>query len=115
MACGLWVLSGFLLFIIAEKIFIFEADNNDSPLSEDDESTDKNKRKLLDNELDNNNCFVPSENNGLHGKNGVQAIKDIYEKKNGICNGFANGSNGGLYHKATGQLSDEVFIFNLLF
>lgn len=80
MTCGLWVLSGFLIFIIAEKIFIFEKD--------DEDDTD-DKSKLLDKELDNNNCLKV---NGLHGNNAILV------EGNGN-NGFSK--TNGYYHKAT--------------
>ena len=69
MTCGLWVLTGFLVFIIAEKIFIGESESNSE---EKEENTQKCKlgdkdffKKATLKEFENNNCLMSSDGNVL--------------------------------------------------
>ncbi|XP_012287643.1 zinc transporter ZIP13 [Orussus abietinus] len=54
--CGLWVLTGFLLFVIAEKIFTGELQRNEDTKEEED------SEKKASDEVDNNNCLTAIEN-----------------------------------------------------
>ena len=83
MTCGLWVLSGFLVFIIAEKMFINEGDSLEEEVEKEEEdkedkekkgkedpqickSTDVNffKKGVLK-EFENNNCLTSSDDDDL--------------------------------------------------
>lgn len=78
MGCGLWVLGGFLVFVIAEKIF--NCNSNE-------------EHKEFKNEpLENNNCA--EKKNGL--------VKPEQNKDNGMVNGECNGVKkrlNGIEHK----------------
>lgn len=57
MTCGLWVLGGFLVFVIVEKLFAFEqeAEIEDAPINNTElcEKTNTEAEK----EMENNNCI----------------------------------------------------------
>ncbi|XP_076246016.1 zinc transporter Zip99C isoform X2 [Calliopsis andreniformis] len=113
MTCSLWVLSGFLVFVIVEKLFSFERESD----SEEDESVIANKESEqeatmdTEKEMENNNC-IPLIGTNL--KNGfskrftkidyskaIDELQPFLEKKNGYSylpdckeshkNGFVNG------------------------
>ncbi|XP_046752424.1 zinc transporter ZIP13 homolog [Diprion similis] len=129
MACGLWVLAGFLVFVIAEKIFGGLAQNGDDEEDDDDEeeedavnvdvddniglseSINRNKIKqleLLNNnnfqkELENNNCLMSNGNV----KNGcvrlsaqiMNGIPKDILSLNGGCCNMSNSCKNGLNAK----------------
>lgn len=72
MTCGLWVLSGFLVFIVAEKMFIDEGNENEKEV-EDKTITNQNIKdehlfkKATLKEFENNN-FLMSSNNDIISK-----------------------------------------------
>lgn len=77
MACGLWVLTGFLVFIIAEKMFITEgdADEGEEPEELETEPTETSQVFLNNNvhkELENNNFLTM---NGASSKNDISKVK----------------------------------------
>lgn len=86
MHCGIWVLSGFSLFVVAEKIFSNSQGEDEEEEDEDEEEEEarriihiEEKRNKTTNSYDNNNSLV----NGCLTKNGT---------KNGVkySNGFGD-------------------------
>lgn len=59
MTCGLWVLSGFLVFIIAEKMFINEGENSSEEKKVKDDRKSIPKNDSLKG-FENNNCLISS-------------------------------------------------------
>lgn len=126
MACGLWVLGGFLVFVIAEKLFSGLAQDGDDEDDDEDEeenydhdgrSSTNNERvdnlqtsnkikqiELMNNnnfqkELENNNCLMPNGNV----KNGcvksalmMNGIMKDISKLNGTCCGMSNSCKNDL-------------------
>ena len=75
MACGLWVLTGFLVFIVAEKMFIGEGDaDNNEPHEASNSVNEQNHEYVNNNELENNNCLSL---NGASSRNGFTKLKYI--------------------------------------
>ncbi|XP_043483025.1 zinc transporter ZIP13 [Leptopilina heterotoma] len=109
MTCGLWVLSGFLVFIVAEKMFIDEGEKNSE---EEDEqktetklttSTDEHLfKKATLKEFENNNFLMSSENDiltKLCARNGKQEPPTVVELKlnfNKVLNGYKNSPKNGV-------------------
>lgn len=56
MTCGLWVLSGFLVFVILEKIFAFESEPEDAEPQPDDQQNQLDSSHA-EKEMENNNCI----------------------------------------------------------
>lgn len=109
MACGLWVLAGFLVFVVAEKMFsgVGNADDDDQEEHENEAVATMYPKKAK--ELENNNCNGQLDDCLKLGKNGfangqltkINGLNNGLRKVNGIdykkCNGYANGfakSNG---------------------
>lgn len=64
MPCGLWVLSGFLVFVIVEKMFAFEEPESEES-AEDLKIQETPSHHQTEKEMENNNCI-----NLIAGKNG---------------------------------------------
>lgn len=126
MVCGLWVLSGFLVFIIAEKIFIGDGttDENDENNILDNEKIFKSKSEIIhnnnhDNEIQNNNFLSVngkivdekfSTNSGLnHTRKNGYSVNSISTNStgNGIIKShdYNNYNNGEMQRK---QLSNTI-------
>lgn len=75
MACGLWVLTGFLVFIIAEKMFIGEGEGDEDEAGKE-ESNPKDRIKEKSSELLNNNIQKEWDNNNSVTMNGVAGSKN---------------------------------------
>ena len=79
MACGLWVLSGFLVFVIVEKLFSFERE----PDAEAEESVieDKGENASVEEEkeMENNNC-IPLTGNNLKNEFSKRYAKTDFSK-----------------------------------
>ncbi|XP_026669803.1 zinc transporter ZIP13 isoform X2 [Ceratina calcarata] len=100
MKCSLWVLGGFLVFVIVEKLFAFdeEAEEEDAEISEE-VSIEAEK------EMENNNCINLIANNLKNGSTKrplneySKAINEPFlEKKNGyikLPNGFKDAYKNG--------------------
>ncbi|OAD62231.1 hypothetical protein WN48_06872 [Eufriesea mexicana] len=100
MTCGLWVLGGFLVFVIVEKLFTFEQETE----NEDDSTSNAEVCEKVDieaeKEMENNNCINLIGNNpknGLTKKNSndfpkiINELEPFLEEKNGysqLPNGF---------------------------
>ncbi|XP_063976545.1 zinc transporter ZIP13 homolog [Diachasmimorpha longicaudata] len=91
--CGLWVLTGFLVFIIAEKIFAGNSNEDD----EDDNETDQAKV------FQHNNEKVHMNNNH-HNGHYFQLNNTI--KKNGFANGIVKPSKDEIYSRSEMQKID---------
>lgn len=90
MTCNLWVLSGFLVFVIVEKLFCVEA-----PDDEDDGSVITKKQEAQDDagmaaekEMENNNCITLCANN--------------------LKNGFSKRSDKADYSKDIEEVTDTI-------
>ncbi|OXU27082.1 hypothetical protein TSAR_008387 [Trichomalopsis sarcophagae] len=117
MGCGLWVLAGFLVFVVAEKMFSGvgnpdDEDDNAEEMGRENEAVATIVPKKT-NELENNNCdgqlgdcpklgnngFANGDVTKINGlKNGLRKVNGIdYKKFNGYANGFAkiNGVKNG--------------------
>ncbi|KAK1127573.1 hypothetical protein K0M31_004104 [Melipona bicolor] len=100
MTCGLWVLGGFLVFVIVEKLFAFEQET-------EIEDTSINNAKICEKgniedekEMENNNCINLIGSNPKNGfskrfandfSNAINELQPFIEKKNGysqLSNGF---------------------------
>ncbi|XP_076636116.1 uncharacterized protein LOC143349078 isoform X2 [Colletes latitarsis] len=97
MTCGFWVLGGFLVFVIVEKLFNVERESEDADESvitdkqDDRESTDTEAEK----EMENNNCITLIGDNPQNGFSKpyddlftdivgvINKLKPSSEKKNG--------------------------------
>ncbi|XP_066592697.1 zinc transporter ZIP13 homolog isoform X2 [Prorops nasuta] len=80
MACGLWVLTGFLVFIIIEKFFAFE--NESEPEKEDrNDACERTRETFGQKEIENNNCLNINRDNVRNGvkKNGFVYSKNLSE------------------------------------
>ncbi|XP_043274037.1 zinc transporter ZIP13 homolog [Venturia canescens] len=89
MACGLWVLTGFLVFIIAEKVFIGEGEGVEDE-EEKDESNLTARTKEKNNEYLNNNIQKEWDNNNIVTTNGAVGSKNhakLKSSKNVEMNG----------------------------
>ncbi|XP_015120293.1 zinc transporter ZIP13 homolog [Diachasma alloeum] len=95
--CGLWVLTGFLVFIIAEKIFVGSNDEDE----EDDNETDEPKV------FQNNNKKVHAHNNH---QNGHYFHLNNITKKNGFANGVVKPSKDEIYSRSEMQKIDYSII-----
>ncbi|KAF7990879.1 hypothetical protein HCN44_000684 [Aphidius gifuensis] len=69
--CGLWVLAGFLVFIIAEKIFIGETINHEDTSDDADDEDTSEIDENIENKTNNN------ENNNNKTANGIKKINKI--------------------------------------
>lgn len=113
MPCGLWVLTGFLVFVIVEKIFAFdyeaevvETDSSSSSTREKQQILENKKLSCesiknidVDKEMENNNCITVI---GTKQKNGyarrctpdeLSEMEPFLEKKP-MKNGYVETSNG---------------------
>lgn len=81
MGCGLWVLSGFLVFVIAEKLFCGSGEEETEAAKAD--------------HFENNNCADKVVKNGM-----VKPVNGL--TKNGECNGFKKSLNGVNYKNCNG-------------
>ncbi|XP_029042554.1 zinc transporter ZIP13 homolog [Osmia bicornis bicornis] len=108
MCCGMWVLSGFLVFVIAEKLFGFEQE------AEPDDAF-ANQKEILDEtsiedekEMENNNCITSMGNNLKNGfskrytktdfEKAMNEMQPFLEKKNGyshLSNGYKDTHKNG--------------------
>ncbi|XP_031785149.1 zinc transporter ZIP13 isoform X2 [Nasonia vitripennis] len=129
MGCGLWVLAGFLVFVVAEKMF----SGVGNPDDEDDNAEEKERENepvatmvpKKTKKLENNNCdgqlavclklgkngFANGDVTKINGlKNGLRKVNGIdYKKCNGYANGFAksNGAKNGFCADAPDQQLSE--------
>lgn len=107
MTCGLWVLGGFLVFVIVEKLFAFEQEAEDEDDSSNDTETCEKNSIEAEKEMENNNCINligNSPKNGFskkHPDNFSKAIEEMQpflEKKNGysqLPNGYKETHTNG--------------------
>ncbi|XP_024945064.1 zinc transporter ZIP13 homolog isoform X2 [Cephus cinctus] len=130
--CGLWVLAGFLVFIVAEKMFAGEEEEDDEEEEEEEQKKEEFSNNNSHTELENNNClkldgakkdFMKNgmKSNGF-ARNIVHPLSDVKNLKNGYIkdasvfnatkrNGFVKGNANGYliaqeidgYLKNTGQ------------
>lgn len=127
MGCGLWVLCGFLVFIIAEKMFSTGSDDQDDEAEPQSSGEQK---------YDNNNCAGPVElckrnrvatNGDSNGLRKEQQPNGLRKLGNGVkgCNGYANGfgtkgngvklaSNGFCGAREAENKCGEEFFFGLV-
>lgn len=112
MTCGLWVLSGFLVFIVAEKMFIDEGEKNSDENEENNEqktetkpakSTDEHLfKKATLKEFENNNFLMSSENDILtklcsqNGKTETPTVVELKLNFNKVLNGYKNSPKNGV-------------------
>ena len=79
MACGLWVLSGFLVFVIVEKLFSFEREPDavadESAIEDKGENASAEEAK----EMENNNC-IPLTGNNLKNEFSKRYAKTDFSK-----------------------------------
>ncbi|CAL7946322.1 unnamed protein product [Xylocopa violacea] len=90
MTCGLWLLGGFLVFVIVEKLFAFEQEAEIEDADADNAETCEESSIEAEKEMENNNCITLI---GGNQKNGFpKVINEIFlEKKNGyskLPNGY---------------------------
>ncbi|XP_033322942.2 zinc transporter Zip99C [Megalopta genalis] len=99
MTTGLWVLSGFLVFVIVEKLFSFEqdADAEEEEAATDEKSTTNEARK----EAENNNCSILANRNPKNGMSNGYTKADIQKLINNL-QPFLEKTNNRYSH-----LSDE--------
>ncbi|KAL2738210.1 zinc transporter ZIP13 [Vespula maculifrons] len=114
MPCGLWVLTGFLVFVIVEKIFAFDYDPEEQQ-TDDNKEPSENITKNLETEkeeMENNNCINLI---GIKQKNGYNQrctdnefleVEPFLEKKP-MKNGYREMSNGVKKSKKNGYLKSE--------
>lgn len=57
MTCGLWVLGGFLVFVIAEKLFTFEQETEIEDTSINNAKLCEKANAEVEKEMENNNCI----------------------------------------------------------
>lgn len=79
MVCGLWVLSGFLVFVIVEKLFSFDREpdtvDDDSAIEDKGENAGVEEEK----EMENNNC-IPLTGNNLKNEFSKRYTKTDFSK-----------------------------------
>ncbi|CAK9805989.1 Zinc transporter ZIP13 [Anthophora quadrimaculata] len=100
MNCGLWVLGGFLVFVIAEKLFGFEQEAEKEDASSAELEVGEKSNIEAEKEMENNNCINLIESNPKNGfsKNlsndfskAIDELQPFLEKKNGysqLANGY---------------------------
>ena len=95
MTCGLWVLGGFLVFVIAEKMF--------NGCNYEEIHTPSEPKENFKYECDNNNVLNELEKIELNKKNGYNGSKKLNSINNGFfkCDGFSSKSG----------LLNEKFVF----
>ncbi|XP_012261346.2 zinc transporter ZIP13 homolog [Athalia rosae] len=138
MACGLWVLAGFLVFIIAEKMFCGLVQNDEEEKDEMEDTSDKstenrdtrsileekNQMKIntvqqelmLNNnfqkELENNNCLMPNGNvkNGCVRNAHIVngTLKNITQLTDGCCEMSINCRNGFKIRESNGFIKNQT-------
>ncbi|XP_015432885.1 PREDICTED: zinc transporter ZIP13 homolog [Dufourea novaeangliae] len=116
-ACGLWVLSGFLIFVIAEKLFNFEQETeiDDESVMSKKEEPRCNGGIQAEKEMENNNCITlingdpKNEISKRYAKTDYQKsideIQPFLENKNGyshLQNGYKNS------HKKNGFVGNGI-------
>lgn len=107
MACGLWVLSGFLVFVIVEKIFAVESDPEE-PTDAKEPETGENLNHQAEKEMENNNCITLVGGNAKNGlpkryaqtefSKAIAELQPFLERTTGK-NGYTQLPNG--YNKDT--------------
>ncbi|XP_076279665.1 zinc transporter Zip99C [Lasioglossum baleicum] len=109
MVSGLWVLSGFLVFVIVEKLFCFEQDSEDEEEATNDEEPSGEMSVEPEKEMENNNCIMLV--NGIP-KNGISKgytkindIQPFLEKKN-VYSHLADECKNS--HKKNGFVSNGI-------
>lgn len=82
MATGLWVLSGFLVFVIVEKLFSVEQDAE----AEEEEATAKDEKSNSETnkEMENNNCSILVNGNPKNGVSNGYTKADIQKLINNL-------------------------------
>ncbi|XP_035737992.1 zinc transporter ZIP13 homolog [Vespa mandarinia] len=115
MPCGLWVLTGFLVFVIVEKIFAFDYDPEEQQ-ADDNTNTSKN---IIENfetdkeEMENNNCINLigiKQNNGYvqHCTDNELLEMEPFLENKLVKNGYMEiNSNGVKKPKKNGYLKSE--------
>lgn len=90
MTCGVWVLTGFLVFVIAEKLFGFELEND--PEDAATRQTEVHEETIEDDkEMKNNNCITLVEGNP---ENGFFNTKTDFTKAMNEFEPFKEKTNG---------------------
>ncbi|XP_076669439.1 zinc transporter Zip99C isoform X1 [Andrena cerasifolii] len=79
MACGLWVLSGFLVFVIVEKLFSFEREPDTVADESAIEDKGENASVEEEKEMENNNC-IPLTGNNLKNEFSKRYAKTDFSK-----------------------------------
>ncbi|KAK2579274.1 hypothetical protein KPH14_008233 [Odynerus spinipes] len=122
MPCGLWVLAGFLVFVIVEKIFAFDyepeveissSDTNEKKIPEKSKLSPSSMKNIeAEREMENNNCITMI---GTKQKNGyakrcmageLSEVEPFMEKKP-TKNGYLETSNGIREPKKNGFIKSE--------
>ncbi|KAI4486942.1 hypothetical protein M0802_012199 [Mischocyttarus mexicanus] len=101
MPSGLWVLSGFLVFVIVEKIFAFDYDPEEIQTDDDQQQSENIKKNLeTEKEMENNNCInvigVKQDNGYVRcfvANDELLEVEPFLEKKS-ILNGYNKKENG---------------------
>ncbi|XP_051170989.1 zinc transporter ZIP13 homolog [Leptopilina boulardi] len=100
--CGLWVLFGFLVFIVAEKMFINEGENNSNEMEEKKEikSTDDYLFKKVK-EFENNNFLTSSDNDIITklkntSENQHPSVVELKLNFNKLFNGYKTTTKNGI-------------------
>ncbi|XP_043486069.1 zinc transporter ZIP13 homolog [Polistes fuscatus] len=115
MPCGLWVLSGFLVFVIVEKIFAFDHDPDEIQIDDDHQQQSEIIKKNLETEkeMENNNCINVirvEQKNGYVRRfiaNELLEMEPFLEKKS-MKNGYTKKENGiTIKPKTNGFLKSE--------
>lgn len=100
MTCGLWVLTGFLVFVIAEKLFAFEQETEIEDTSINNAKICEKANTEDEKEMENNNCINLIGSNPKNGfskrlandfSKAINELQPFLEKKNGysqLPNGF---------------------------
>lgn len=114
MVSGLWVLSGFLAFVIVEKLFCFEQDSEAEEEAANDEEPANQTSIQADKEMENNNCILLVNGNpkngiskGYNTKSDIQKIniQPFLEKKN-VYSHLADECKNS--HKKNGFVSNGI-------
>lgn len=83
MLCGLWVLSGFLVFVIVEKLFSFEQESEEEEATNDEEPNHQTSIEA-EKEMENNNCIMLVNGNPKNGISKAYTKTDIQKIINDI-------------------------------
>ncbi|XP_012141704.2 zinc transporter Zip99C isoform X1 [Megachile rotundata] len=106
MTCGMWVLTGFLVFVIAEKLFGFEVE--EEPEDASAKGTEVHEETSIEDEkeMENNNCITLIGGNPKNGFSNTKTdftkamneLQPFLEKKNGyshLSNGYKDTHKNG--------------------